>query len=636
MFIYIRGEYEREFEVLRDSLEAMRKADLLGGVTVVLHRGAGAYICGEETALLESLEGRRGQPRTKPPFPAIAGLYAAPTAVNNVESITTVTSVFELGAAEYAKLGVENSTGTRVFSLSGDVVNPRQLRAAARHHAARADLRRRRRRPERPRAEGDHPRRLVDLGPHRRPRSTRRSTSRSLVEAGSSIGSAGVIVIDDRCCMVQLGIRVSQFYEHESCGKCTPCRVGTRWLTQILQKIEDGRRAQPDLDLLLSVCDRIIGKCLCPLGDSDAIAVLELRRPLPRRVPGAHRPRALPLRRRLVARGDPRALGDARAATATRPRMSELFTVTVDDRQVEVPKGTGLVEAALAAGIEIPVFCYEPRLGPPVGACRMCLVEIEGMPKLQAGCTLTVTDGMVIRTAATSAKAAEGQEATLEFILVNHPLDCPVCDKGGECPLQDLAFRYGPGNTRMSFPKLTFDKPIPVSPLIALDRERCILCYRCTRFSEDVSEDGQLIAREPRRPHRDRDLRGRAVPLAVLGQRDRALPGRRAHVDALPLRGAAVGHPERADRLHRVPRRLQRLGDDPRGEGEADPLAQPPRGRPRLALRQGPLHVPAPSRRGPHHRHRCAAGPKGLEEIAWDEALDHAEEMLREAPTARS
>ena len=125
----------------------------------------------------------------------------------------------------------------------------------------------------------------------------------------------------------------------------------------------------------------------------------------------------------------------------------------------------------------------------------MCLVEIEGIPKLQAGCTLTVAPDMVIRTSATSAKAAEGQEATLEFILVNHPLDCPVCDKGGECPLQDLTFRHGPGNTRMSFSKLTFDKPIPVSPLIALDRERCILCYRCTRFSEDVAEDGQLIAR---------------------------------------------------------------------------------------------------------------------------------------------
>jgi NADH-quinone oxidoreductase subunit G len=174
---------------------------------------------------------------------------------------------------------------------------------------------------------------------------------------------------------------------------------------------------------------------------------------------------------------------------------TELVRIRIDEREVHVPKGTGLVETALAAGIEIPVFCYEPRLGAPIGACRMCLVEVEGMPKLQAGCTLTAQDGMVVSTARTSAKAADGQNATLEFILVNHPLDCPVCDKGGECPLQDLTFRYGPGSTRMRFDKLTLEKPIPISPAISLDRERCILCYRCTRFSEAVSEDGQLVAK---------------------------------------------------------------------------------------------------------------------------------------------
>ncbi len=174
--------------------------------------------------------------------------------------------------------------------------------------------------------------------------------------------------------------------------------------------------------------------------------------------------------------------------------MTDLVTVTIDERKVQVEKGTGIVETALAAGIEIPVFCYEPRLGDPVGACRMCLVELEGVPKLQTGCTLQATDGMVVKTARTSEKAAAGQNGTLEFILVNHPLDCPVCDKGGECPLQDLTFRYGPGNTRMVYEKQTFEKPIPISPTISLDRERCILCYRCTRFSSDVSEDGQLVA----------------------------------------------------------------------------------------------------------------------------------------------
>ncbi len=172
----------------------------------------------------------------------------------------------------------------------------------------------------------------------------------------------------------------------------------------------------------------------------------------------------------------------------------ELVTVTIDGRELQAPKGQGMVETAASVGIEIPVFCYEPRLGPPVGACRMCLCEVEGLPKLQAACTLTATDGLVLKTAATSRQAADGQHAILEFILLNHPLDCPDCDKGGECPLQDLTFRFGPGTTRMHFPKRTFDKPIPISPLIALDRERCILCYRCTRFSENVSEDGQLVA----------------------------------------------------------------------------------------------------------------------------------------------
>ena len=163
----------------------------------------------------------------------------------------------------------------------------------------------------------------------------------------------------------------------------------------------------------------------------------------------------------------------------------ELVTVTVDDVEVQVPKGTGLVETALAAGIEIPVFCYEPRLGPPVGACRMCLCEVEGMPKMQTACTMTATDGMVVRSALTSPKAAEAQNSTLEFILVNHPLDCPVCDKGGECPLQDLTFRYGPGldahvlpeaHVREADPDLADDRARPralhpLLPLHALQRD---------------------------------------------------------------------------------------------------------------------------------------------------------------------
>ncbi len=272
VFIYIRGEYLHEFEVMRAALDEARSAGLFGGVTIVLHRGAGAYICGEETALLESLEGKRGQPRSKPPFPAIQGLYASPTLINNVETVATVPQIIEMGGAEYAKLGVENSTGTRVFSLSGNVErggnyelelgtslreliydigggipDGRELKAVIPGGSSVPVLR------------GDE----IDIG----------LDFDSMATKGTMLGSGAVIVIDDRACMVQLGLRVAQFYMHESCGKCTPCREGTRWMVQLLKKIEDGRAEQGELDLLLDVCDRILGKCLCPLGDAAAMPV---------------------------------------------------------------------------------------------------------------------------------------------------------------------------------------------------------------------------------------------------------------------------------------------------------------------------------------------------------------------------
>lgn len=167
-----------------------------------------------------------------------------------------------------------------------------------------------------------------------------------------------------------------------------------------------------------------------------------------------------------------------------------LITLTVDGREIEAFEGTMLVDAAQQGDIEIPVFCYEPKLGAPVGACRMCLVEIEGIPKLQTACSTPVRDGMVVHTRTEQVK--EAQNAVVEFLLVNHPLDCPVCDKGGECPLQDISMGWGPDRSRMVDPKRHFEKPVPLSPLIAIDRERCILCYRCARFSQEVSEDGQL------------------------------------------------------------------------------------------------------------------------------------------------
>jgi NADH-quinone oxidoreductase subunit G len=309
----------------------------------------------------------------------------------------------------------------------------------------------------------------------------------------------------------------------------------------------------------------------------------------------------------------------------------ELVTLTIDEREVKVPKGTGLVETAAAAGIEIPVFCYEPRLGPAVGACRMCLVEVEGMPKLQAGCTLTAQDGMVVRTARTSAQAADGQNATLEFILVNHPLDCPVCDKGGECPLQDLTFRYGPGNTRMTFPKRTFEKPIPISPLIALDRERCILCYRCTRFSESVSEDGQLVAENrgaqsiittfEDEPYRA-PFSGNVVELCPVG----ALTSTQYRFEARPWEiqnvptvcglcpvGCNVDVTMREGKVKRI---------ISRNHPEVDEGWLCDKGRSSFPSLHAEDRVVDPMRR---------SGPRRLVPIGWEEALDDAEALLRGA-----
>ena len=168
--------------------------------------------------------------------------------------------------------------------------------------------------------------------------------------------------------------------------------------------------------------------------------------------------------------------------------MSDLVTVTIDGREMQVPKGTLVIRAAEELGITIPRFCDHPLLD-PVGACRQCLVEVEGQRKPFASCTTTCTDGMVVKTHITSDFARDAQEGNLELLLVNHPLDCPQCDKGGECPLQDQALAHGPSDSRFVDEKRRYQKPIPISALVALDRERCVLCARCTRFSSEISGD---------------------------------------------------------------------------------------------------------------------------------------------------
>ena len=272
-FIYVRGEV---LHVIRRLQRAVQEAYLAGhlgkdihgsgyDLELVVHAGAGAYICGEETALLDSLEGRRGQPRLRPPFPAVAGLYASPTVINNVESIASVPSIIDRGAEWFASMGTEKSKGYGIFSLSGHVTNPGQFEAPL----------------------GITLRELIDLAGGMREghelkfwtpggSSTPLLTAEHLdvpldfegiAEVGSMLGTRALQIFDETTCVVRAVLRWTEFYKHESCGKCTPCREGTWWLAQTLANLEQGRGEESDLDLLDDVCDNIFGRSFCALAD---------------------------------------------------------------------------------------------------------------------------------------------------------------------------------------------------------------------------------------------------------------------------------------------------------------------------------------------------------------------------------
>jgi NADH-quinone oxidoreductase subunit F len=266
VFIYIRGEYLTEYEILAKAVEQARKAGILGETNVTVYRGAGAYICGEETALLESLEGSRGQPRPRPPFPPVQGLYMSPTEINNVCTIATLPAILELGPDGFTRIGTPGSPGTVIFSVSGNVEKPgnyelelgTSMRELIYTHAGGIPV-------------GRQLKAVIPGGssvPALTPDQINVPLDFDSIGAiGTFFGAASLIVIDDRCCMVQLALRSTKFYMHESCGRCTPCREGTRWLVQLLERIEAGDATMADLELLRKVCDRIEGKSLCALGD---------------------------------------------------------------------------------------------------------------------------------------------------------------------------------------------------------------------------------------------------------------------------------------------------------------------------------------------------------------------------------
>ena len=281
-YIYIRGEYELQADILEAALEEAKAAGFIGermfgssfSLELWVHRGAGAYICGEETALLDSLEGKRGNPRLKPPFPAINGLYQGPTLINNVETLMNAPHILKMGGGEYAKLGTESSTGTKVVSVSGCVRRPGnyEIELGIPTRELIMDL------------AGGPPegRSIKAFFPGGSSAPVLPGTDEmldlpydfdSMAKAGSMLGSGAVIVIDDSIPIVDVALKTAKFYRHESCGKCTPCREGTNWTVKMLERIETGEATPMDLDIMASVCEQIMGNCLCVLGDAMAMPI---------------------------------------------------------------------------------------------------------------------------------------------------------------------------------------------------------------------------------------------------------------------------------------------------------------------------------------------------------------------------
>ena len=279
-FIYIRGEYELQAQRLEAALDEAKAAGYIGdrvlgsdlSLTMWVHRGAGAYICGEETALLDSLEGKRGNPRLKPPFPANQGLYQGPTLINNVETLATAPHILRMGGEEYAKLGAPGSTGTKLVSVSGHVKRPGnfEIELGMPSREIIYGL-----------AGGPPDGREVKLwfpGGSSAPVLTKDDLDLAydfdtLAKAGSMLGSGAIIVIDDSTSVVDVAMKTAKFYRHESCGKCTPCREGTNWTVKMLERIDSGEATPMDLDIMAAVQENIIGNCLCVLGDAMAMPI---------------------------------------------------------------------------------------------------------------------------------------------------------------------------------------------------------------------------------------------------------------------------------------------------------------------------------------------------------------------------
>ena len=482
-FVYVRSEYPDAIEILDAALAIAREQGWLGAsVLGSAHRfdieirvGAGAYICGEETAMLDSLEGKRGMVRAKPPLPAISGLFGLPTVVNNVLTLASVPAVLAGGADGYHALGVGRSRGTQVFQLAGNIARggvvetPFGITLGELVEDFGGGTR------------SGRPVRAVQvggpLGAYLRPdRFDLPMDYEAFAAVGAMVGHGGIVVFDDTVDMAGQARFAMEFCAEESCGKCTPCRVGAVRGVEVIDRIvagcRPGRRRRAARGPVRADDRRIVVRD----GRADADA-------------GAQRPPPVPrgLRAQPGARtGGPvmSLLREHDLGTPARPGPADV-EVTVDGRCVSVPEGTSVMRAAALAGIDVPKLCATDSLE-AFGSCRLCLVEVDGRPGTPASCTTPVAAGMSVATQ--TPRLEKLRRGVMELYISDHPLDCLTCPANGDCELQDMAGVVGLRDVRYGYEgenHLDLAKD-DSNPYFSFDPAKCIACSRCVRACDEV------------------------------------------------------------------------------------------------------------------------------------------------------
>ncbi len=493
-FVYLRAEYPLAHQRLRRAVDAAREAGLLGArilgtafsFDIEIRRGAGAYICGEETALFESIEGRRGEPRSKPPFPVQSGLYGRPTVVNNVETLVNVLPIVLEGGAAYARTGTAESTGTRLFCLSGSVRVPGVYEVA--HGTTLRTLIER--------AGGVPAGRALQAvlmggaaGTFLRPDELDMKLSLEDARAAeSTLGSGVVMLFDDRADMKRVVLRIAAFFRDESCGQCVPCRVGTVRQEEALHRLVYDAPlggAATELTLIGDVGQGMRDASICGLGQTASAAVESAIRRLGLFGEAPARPPApAPAKSRAHANG---------AAPGT-------VALEIDGRRTTVRAGATILEACRGLGIEVPTLCYLETLK-PANACRLCVVEIEGARVLAPGCSRAVEPGMVVHTR--SERVVQSRRMVLEMLASSVDLSTAPDLQRRIAEYRADAARYGPPAPahdrdrstpgHHAAPDLTHaatvHQPVKIdNDLYVRDYGKCVLCYKCV---EACGEDHQ-------------------------------------------------------------------------------------------------------------------------------------------------